>query len=343
MSHPETEKLCCHCEKPHQPGTEYCPETGRPTQDITSRMIGRILVGKYRLIRCIGHGGMGTVFEAQHTVIGGRVAVKLLHEPFASRFEPVQRLYREARAAAAVGHRNVVQIFDIAETEQGTPFLVMELLKGESLRDHLARRGPMPIGECLDVGIQMLRALAAAHDVGVVHRDVKSDNVFLTRDEQQGGFFVKLLDFGISTFGMASSDTAFKTERAGAVQGTPGYMAPEQVEGRRDLDHRVDIYSAGAVLYEMLVGDAPQKASNHSELLLKTAHVNIEPPSSRRGDVPARLEALIIKALARDKEERPETCGKFAKALCVVREQMGTGRSEASPAESSPWVRESRD
>jgi serine/threonine-protein kinase len=195
------------------------------------------------------------------------VAVKMLHEPFAAKREPVQRLYREAQATGAIGHANIIKVHDVGETEEGVPFLVMELLAGESLGEHIERHGPRPLGFVLDVAIQMLSALHAAHQSGIIHRDLKSDNIFLLRSEDES-LRIKILDFGISKFSSPDQD-GLKLTQTGTLLGTPYYMSPEQASGRSDLDTRIDIYAAGVIVYEALLGVVPHRATNYNALLIE--------------------------------------------------------------------------
>jgi serine/threonine-protein kinase len=311
---------CIHCEEEHGEGIDFCPKTGRPVADVMQRLVGRTIAGRYRLVRCIGQGGMGTIFEAEHTLIGSRVAVKLLHETFAEQREPVQRLYREARATGAIGHPNIIKVHDVGETSEGVPFLVMELLEGCSLGDHIERAGPQPIWFVLDVAEQMLSALHAAHEAGVIHRDLKSDNVFLLSGDE-GAVKTKLLDFGISKF-VDPDQENLKLTQTGSVLGTPYYMSPEQASGKKDLDRRIDIYSAGVILYECLIGAIPHSASNYNALLIQIITQDVRPFRRIRPDVPEKLEAAILKALARRRDDRWPTAVDFLEAIVAVRREL---------------------
>jgi serine/threonine protein kinase len=308
---------CPHCDEAHEEGVDFCPRTGKPIVDIVDRMTGRVIAGKYKLLRAIGQGGMGTIFEAEHTMIGNRVAVKLLHQPFAERREPVQRLYREARATGAVGHPNIIKVHDVGETSDGVPFLVMELLKGESLGERIDREGPQTLGFVFEVGGQLMSALQAAHRAGIIHRDLKSDNVFLLADEG-GAIDIKILDFGISKF-ISPEMENLKLTQTGSVLGTPYYMSPEQASGKKDLDHRMDIYSAGVILYEALVGTIPHTASNYNALLIEILTEDVKPFRWLRPDVPEALERTILKALSREKEDRWRDALDFHDALSEAR------------------------
>ncbi|MCP4678610.1 MAG: serine/threonine protein kinase [Deltaproteobacteria bacterium] len=312
---------CPHCDSSHAEGTDYCPRTGRPIADVATRMIGRTIAGKYKLTKCIGQGGMGTIFEAEHNVIGSKMAMKLLHEPFATSREPVQRLYREARATGTIGHPNIIQVFDVGETAEGTPFLVMELLRGESLGDHLETNGPRPLGFVLDVGVQILSALHAAHSAGIIHRDLKSDNVFLTETAKGKPHQTKLLDFGVSKFILQGEDL-LKLTQTGSILGTPYYMSPEQASGMKDLDFRLDIYAAGVILYEMLTGAVPHKATNYNALLMEIISSDVRPFAWQRPDVPPELEAAVLKAMSRDRQNRWEHALDLMDELNRIRDHL---------------------
>jgi eukaryotic-like serine/threonine-protein kinase len=317
---------CPHCDQMHPDGMDYCPRTGRPVIDVSTRMVGRTIAGKYRLVRCIGQGGMGTIFEAEHTLIGNHVAVKLLHDSFASTREPVQRLYREARAMGTIGHQNIIKVYDVGENEEGTPFLVMELLQGESLGEHLEREGPQRLGFVLDVGVQMLSALHAAHTAGIIHRDLKCDNIFLEKDKDSDTdkIRVKLLDFGVSKFTTPEED-AFKLTQTGSVLGTPYYMSPEQASGQKNLDHRLDIYAAGVILYEMLIGNVPRQASNYNALLTEIITTEVASFAWRRPDISPALEAVILKAVSRSRSKRWQRAVDLMEALVEIRDSMSSG------------------
>jgi serine/threonine protein kinase len=292
-------------------------------------MVGRTVAGKYKLTRCIGQGGMGTIFEAEHSLIGNRVAVKLLHEPFAAKREPVQRLYREAQATGVIGHPNIIKVHDVGETEEGVPFLVMELLEGESLGDHIERNGPRPLGFVLDVAIQMLSALNAAHQAGIIHRDLKSDNVFLLRTDDEA-LRIKILDFGISKIATPESE-GLKLTQTGTLLGTPYYMSPEQASGKSDLDYRIDIYAAGVIIHEALLGVVPHRADNYNALLIEIITEDVEPFRYMRPDIPPRLEAAVLKALARSRDERWANALDLMEELVAIRRELPVSALHGTP------------
>ena len=216
---------------------------------------GSLLGGKYRIVRQIGSGGMGRVFEAIHEQTERTVAVKVLSAEAAQQPDTLVRFDREARAAGRIGHDNICEVVDVGFAEGNVPFLVMPLLRGQSLATVIRQAGQLPLKRCVDITAQILSALAAAHAAGVVHRDLKPDNVFLVlmgdRDD-----FVKVLDFGISKMIGEHRPDATLTQ-TGTILGTPFYMSPEQARGFKNLDVRVDVYAMGAILYQMFTGKPP--------------------------------------------------------------------------------------
>ena len=274
---------------------------------------GAELEGRYRILRRLGEGGMGAVYEAEHTAIGRRVAIKVLHAHVARMPDAVKRFAREARAAAEIGHPNIVQVFDTG-THLGEPFLVMELLLGETLADRLARADRVSSEWACRITGHVLSALAAAHAKGFIHRDLKPENVFLLSGELEPT--VKLLDFGISKFRRAGA-TLEQTTLEGIPLGTPAYMAPEQWMGRRDIDHRADIFAVGVMLYELLTGGLPYEGANQGELFLEIVRGTSLPdgPSALESDLPAALDAVVLRALDRDRERRFSSAREFLDAL----------------------------
>ncbi|MFH1131444.1 MAG: serine/threonine-protein kinase, partial [Pseudomonadota bacterium] len=273
----------------------------------------RLVDGKYRLGRVIGEGGMGAVFEAEHVGLGIKVAVKLLNDLFTDENNAVSRFRREARAAAAVRHQNVVAVTDTGTDHDGTPFIVMELLEGESLSSVLRRQKLFSPFIATDIACQILSGLSAAHEKKVIHRDLKPGNILLTQSSE-GGWLVKILDFGISkTFfseGHLSQVTA-----TGAVVGTPRFMAPEQASGKADLDGRVDIYAVGVLLYRMVTGKLPFSGKTNDEVMRQIVENDIIRPSEICPFIDYRLERVILKAMATDRNQRYQTADDFMREL----------------------------
>jgi serine/threonine protein kinase len=256
------------------------------------------MLGDYQIERKLGEGGMGVVYAGVHPRIGKRVAIKVLRKELCSDTASVERFVTEARVVNEIGHPNIVDIFTFGETPGGRSYFVMEWLDGETLRDHSAR-GLLPLPVVRVIIRTLARALEAAHEKGIVHRDLKPENIFLVR-VRGGPPNVKLLDFGIAKLVHTRARLTGTTE----MIGTPMYMSPEQARGR-DIDHRTDIYSLGAMLFELLVGRPPFVGKTILELISR--HVDDPPPHPKafRDTVPAELDDLVIAMLAKDAAERP--------------------------------------
>ncbi|MEM9189948.1 MAG: tetratricopeptide repeat protein [Myxococcota bacterium] len=256
--------------------------------------------GKYIILRTIGVGGYAKVYEAEHEEIGRRVAIKAVHSHLDHREEILLRFKREARIAAKIHDRHVAEVYDVGHLDDGAPYIVMELLEGKSL-DQLLSRGALPLPGVIELGKQLLRAVAAAHRAGVVHRDIKPQNIML-HEEGSGDTVVKLLDFGIS-----KRVTPDISERSltlhGIVVGSPDYMSPEQLRGQ-EVDFRTDVYSIGVVLYEALTGQLPYRADNLSDLTAAILRDRVPRPSEIRPDCPAELELIVLRAIEKEREGR---------------------------------------
>jgi len=296
----------------------------RPSQTgMSAAVVGTVVGGRYFVRRLCGEGGMGRVYEAEHTDIGKRVALKILHPAYSQTPDLVERLRREARAASKISHPNVVDVTDSGTTPDGAFFFVMEYLEGIELGELIYKEGKLDLRRALHIGGQICRALQAAHQVNVIHRDLKPENVLiLLRDGQRD--FVKVLDFGIAKSGVDGEDeksadgkTPRRLTHPGMTMGTPEYMAPEQAAGR-PADPRSDVYAAGGLLYEMLSGKPPYEGSNFMEILHKKANTLPAPLSSLREDVPASVEAIIMSALAKDPTARPQSMEELGRALLDV-------------------------
>ena len=271
------------------------------------------IVGKYRLVGLIGTGGMGEVYEALHEEIGKRVAVKFLHSDVAHDPEAVARFKREAQAAAAIGHKSIIDVYDIGTVDDGSLFLVMEFLEGRSLGDLLEDRERLSVSSAVYVVAQVLSALDVAHRKGIVHRDLKPDNIFLVPSGQPWPD-VKLLDFGISKI-VNPSRPEERLTQTGMVMGTPYYMAPEQARGLKDHNHQVDLYAMGVILYECLTGTVPFEAENALALFQALLHDPVVPPKELREDLPSELNDIVLRAMARDPDDRYPNVGDLGKAL----------------------------
>ncbi|UQA63649.1 serine/threonine protein kinase [Polyangium aurulentum] len=305
---------------PARPGTAPAPAPSpRSAEPITSRkpaqrsLVGTVIGGKYGVKALIGEGGMGAVYEAEHLAIGRKVAVKVMHPKHAQQSESVARLRHEARVAGSIGHPNICEIHDLGRLDDGTPYLVMERLVGETLDERIKREGALPERDIADVMSQVLSALAAAHAKGIIHRDLKPENIFLVRRAGSAPL-AKLLDFGISK-AIDADEHAADLTMPGIVMGTPYYMAPEQARGDRGLDHRVDLWAAGVILYESLSGRRPFVARNYNALLVQILTSKHRPLSEVRPGITPALERVVDKALSKMREDRFQAAGEFHDAI----------------------------
>ncbi|MEO7035224.1 MAG: serine/threonine-protein kinase [Polyangiaceae bacterium] len=274
--------------------------------------VGEVVDRRYRLKREIARGGAGAVFEAEHLYTTRPVAIKLLIPEQLNATETRQRLLLEARALTVARHPGIVLGLDAGETDEGIPYLVMELLEGRTLEGILAVRRRIGVADAVYLGMQLCDALAAAHERGILHRDIKPSNVFISRTEA-GREMAKVFDFGIAH--LPNQDQ--KITQQGAVLGTPEYMAPEQLLARDDVDARCDIYALGVSLYEALAGVVPFEG-NFGEVLLKVSTQPMPSLVARVPQIPVELEQAIEKALARDPADRYATTRAFAEALSRV-------------------------
>jgi len=268
-------------------------------------VIGRT-VGKYRLLAQLGEGGMGTVYRAEHVVLGSPAAVKILLPQFTQDQVVVDRFFQEARAASAIRHAGIVEVFDFGRLPTGQAYIAMELLRGEELSSFLARRRPLDASLAVQIAIQMLAALNATHLVGVIHRDLKPDNIFLVHDPGvPGAIRIKILDFGIAKLtGRSLAAHPGRPRTKNMILGTPAYMAPEQCRGGTELDARADLYAVGCLLFELLTGRPPFVASGDGEVM--AMHIYEPPPrlSNLAPHLPVELDALIAKLLTKDPADR---------------------------------------
>jgi tRNA A-37 threonylcarbamoyl transferase component Bud32 len=291
--------------------------------------IGEVVADKYRIEKLLGAGGMAEVYAAVNIRTDRRVALKWILPALAASPEVLARFRREALAAGRINHPNVVTIFDVVE-HQGSACLVMELLAGETLADKMKRTGPMAFVEAVAIILPAMRGVAAAHAHGVIHRDLKPDNIFLCTDADGSIRDCKVLDFGVSKLTVADAATTGDITLSGNVVGTPEYMAPEQVRAGKHADHRIDIYSLGVVFYEMLAGRPPFVGEHFSGLMLDIMQRDPPPLQSLRADVPRRLAGVIHKALVRDLDRRFPDMPSFILAVEVV------GRDELKLAMGTP-------
>lgn len=316
-------------------GTEPIAIEGPP-----DALVGTTLSGSYKVLRVIGEGGMGRVYEAQHTRIAGkRFAIKLLHPEFARQPGVLARFQREAEASAAISHPNVMGVYDVDRTPEGTPFMVSELLEGQDLSKRLETLSRITSAQAVTIARQVCRALQAAHDKGVIHRDVKPENVFITGSIEDPS--VKVLDFGISRLEGAGSSSLTKT---GMVLGTPAYMPPEQASGAV-VDHRVDVYGVGAIMYRALTGRLPYGDDEPTVTIAKLLTTEPERPRQVAPEIPESLEMIIQKAMAREPARRYQTLQEMEQALAAFEAAQGPsllGRSALGSAPSDNEIAAAR-
>jgi serine/threonine protein kinase len=272
--------------------------------------IGQLIDSKYRIVRMLGEGGMGTVYEGQNVRIGHRVAIKILHAELSSRLDVVERFEREAQAAGRIGSDHIVEVYDLGELPGGTRYMVMEYLDGENLAVRILKEERMRAQTIAPIFLHVLEALGAAHTAGIVHRDLKPENIFLVRDKKTGRDFAKLVDFGVSKFNYSAPHSGSMT-RTGSVIGTPFYMSPEQAKGLRGTDHRSDLYSLGVVLFECATGRVPFHAETFNELMFKIVLEEAPDPAVVAPDVDPYFAAIIRKAMARQPEARYQDAASF--------------------------------
>jgi serine/threonine protein kinase len=278
---------------------------------------GDFLAGKYLLEDCLGIGGMGEVYRATNVSLGRKVAIKLLSPEYVNIEEDVLRFLREARAAAAVRHTNVVDVIDVARDDDGTPFIVQELLAGEDLERYLRTRERLSCEEALEIMIPVADAVAAAHAQNVVHRDLKPANIFLARDRNK--ITPKVLDFGACLFPTIAERSAKEIRM---LIGTPHYMAPEQIVSKQDVDSPSDVWALGVILYEMIIGETPFEADSANAVLQLVKTRDVPPLRQRQKDAPRELEALIARCTQRDLHARFRNAGELHAEMLVVRGSM---------------------
>ncbi|HBQ15133.1 MAG TPA: serine/threonine protein kinase, partial [Myxococcales bacterium] len=262
--------------------------------------VGTLVTDRYRLEEILGRGGMGVVYAGAHVLTGRRVAVKLLKREYADDLGGVRRFLQEARAAASLEHPQIIDVLDVGTDEDGTVFMALERLDGETLGERIDRVGAMPLEEVIELALSVMTGLEAAHAGGILHRDLKPDNIFLSVDGS-GRAVPKILDFGMSK---VLGESFGNTTDSGTLLATPYYMSPEQAEGAKDLGPQTDVWSLGAVLYHALSGERPFQASNPPTLLLRIARGEFEPLARRSSRVPRGVAEVIDRALALDRSER---------------------------------------
>lgn len=275
---------------------------------------GEVIDGKYQILRLLGTGGMGAVYEGENVRIKRRVAIKVLHASVSSAADNVARFEREAQAAGRIGSEHICEVLDLGVLADDSRYMVMEYLDGEMLSQRIKKNGRLSPAQSIPLMAQVLDALGAAHAAGIIHRDLKPDNIFVLHNKAGRADFIKVLDFGVSKFSQMSGDE-FNVTRAGAVVGTPYYMSPEQARGMAQVDARSDIYALGVVLYQATTGQVPFRAETFNELLFKIALELPPPPQQFVPDLDGEFAGIIQRAMAREQAHRFQSCAEFKDAL----------------------------
>lgn len=308
---------------PAAPAPEPAPAPAPAPEGPVDSLVGTVLAGRYEVVKKLGEGGMGTVYVGKHTTIGKKSAIKVLSGEFAHKQDLVDRFLQEAKAASMISQENVVEITDFGDTPDGSVFFVMEFLAGEDLSGTVEKNGPLPWERVKPIMLQICNALQAAHDAGIIHRDMKPENCFrITRGKNED--FIKVLDFGIAKVTSDEGEGGKGLTRTGMIFGTPEYMSPEQAQGQK-VDHRVDVYASGVILYELLTGRVPFTADTFMGILTKHMFEIPEAPTTVMPElqIPPDAEAIILKAMQKDREYRFQSMSEMGEAISAV--GSGTG------------------
>ncbi|KYF69963.1 hypothetical protein BE11_00355, partial [Sorangium cellulosum] len=284
------------------------------------QLVGAVLNGRFRIVRLLGEGGMGAVYEADGLRGEGKRAIKVLHPEFTQDEQVLHRFFAEAEATKGFVHQNIASVFEAARAEDGTPYLVMELLQGVPLSAYINAGNPIPPQQAVPIIHEVLQALMAAHGHKVIHRDLKPENLFLLRDPR-GGFRVKVLDFGIAKVMDAAGGMGLKT-RAGTLLGTPGYMSPEQIKNAQGVDARTDLWSVGVIFYEMLTATQPFPAENEFARLTAVLAKEVRPIEQVAPHL-AGWSLFFQRALSKDVNGRFQTAEEMAQTLGAIAHRTG--------------------
>src|SRR4029079_14036555 len=310
-------KKCPKCGVEYPDPTTLCPNDGEALEKDPDALVGTTLAGKYRIDARLNEGGMGTVYRGTHVLMDKTVAIKVLRPSLAADEKIVARFSREARAASRISHPNALSVTDFGEDESGQVFLVMEFLSGKTLKQAIRDDGPLSLARVVDITRQIGDALNAAHQQGVVHRDLKSDNIMLL--DTMAGDHAKVLDFGIAKINEADGnpvDTGLTAPNL--VIGTPQSMSPEQCSQAGEIDSRSDIYSVGVILCEMLVGHVPFSGDSPTIVMMKHLQDPVPSVLEERSDVPPAVSRVVARAMAKLPENRYQTIHELLEDLTIA-------------------------
>ena len=309
-------KKCPKCGVEYADQTTLCPTDGVALETEGDSLLGTTLAGKYRIEERLNEGGMGTVYRGTHVLMDKTVAVKVLRPSLAADEKIVARFSREARAASRISHPNAISVTDFGEDESGHVFLVMEFLSGRTLKQLIRDEGPLPLPRVVDITRQVGDALNAAHQQGVVHRDLKSDNIMLV--DTMTGDHAKVLDFGIAKINEPDGAVDTNLTAPNLVIGTPQYMSPEQCSQDSEIDARSDIYSLGVILYEMLVGHVPFSGDSPTMVMMKHLQDPVPSVLEERNDLPATVGRVVARAMAKVPDNRYQNVAELVEDLSIA-------------------------
>ena len=321
-------KKCPKCGVEYPDANTLCPADGIALETSKDSLVGATLAGKYRIEERLNEGGMGTVYRATHVLMEKTVAIKVLRPALAADEKIVARFSREARAASRISHPNALSVTDFGEDENGVVFLVMEFLSGRTLKQLIRDEGPLPLTRVVEIVRQVGDALHAAHQQGVVHRDLKSDNIMLV--DTMAGDHAKVLDFGIAKINEPEGRDTGNLTAPNLVIGTPQYMSPEQCTQESEIDSRSDIYSLGVILYEMLIGHVPFTADSPTMVMMKHLQEPVPSVLDERSDLPAQVARVIARAMAKLPANRYQTVAELIEDLTIA---SGLARFAPVPAQ----------
>ncbi len=334
-------KRCPKCGVEYSDATTLCPADGVGLETTNDALIGTTLAGKYRIDARLNEGGMGSVYRGTHVLMDKTVAIKVLHPSLAADEKIVARFSREARAASRISHPNALSVTDIGE-DNGTVFLVMEFLSGKTLKQVIRDEGPLPLPRIVEITRQVGDALNAAHAQGVIHRDLKSDNIMLL-DTTSVGDHAKVLDFGIAKINEPDGEFDGGLTAPNLVVGTPQYMSPEQCSQDSQIDHRSDIYSLGVILYEMLVGHVPFSGESATIVMMKHLQEPVPSVLEERNDVAPPIARVVARAMAKVPGNRYQTIPELIEDLTIasgmiVPVPVAPGANSATTSETAGGV-----